>query len=682
MEGTELPSSLCPTCLATNWAYLLDPTEWPERQKGENISHHRSLLDVEKAKDQGCSFCTMIFDGFFRTPIAEALAQAGNELFEEFCDTQCRIESIVCHDLHTKYTPPRKPLIGIRYHGASRILEFLITPLVDDPPSLAMRNLRGMTDLDICKGWISECERHHSRCPPIVNRRLPTRVIDVGDPSRGIEPHLMETNGDWGRYATLSYCWGKPDPVKTSIKNIDRHRRSLHTTGIPRLFTDAFEITRILGLQYLWIDSYCIIQDDGSDKAREIANMADIYSYSAFTIAAPQLNNSYAGIPRGVNPVAIDTSCAIPVSWSGKRSAGLVRISRPFSWSIVKAESQRDLPTPLFTRGWVLQERLLSPRILYFGTDRLFFECHSTQCAELVKYPLDPSMHLMNDSHQVAKAEVHFEGRDAGLAQWYNLVWTYSLLDLTIAKDRLPAIGGIATRFSQKFEDRYIEGLWESDIAFGLSFVQTHPRRWEDVSRPEEEDTKKEDFQAGKAPSWSWAACNQEVSTLKNFTRTRCSWKGDLADLNLFNREDCIASLIEVVSFSPAEIQDGASSSAVTSRLTVRGRLFHALGKDGVVRMHQDRAILYPDYAHLKTGFTNLAMLPLVMMGDWRGSNELDRWWTALALLPTDDGPNTFRRVGVFKAKPAEGREGVGEQSKSVIAKWFTKGEPETIVLV
>jgi hypothetical protein len=37
---------------------------------------------------------------------------------------------------------------------------------------------------------------------------------------------------------------------------------------------------------------------------------------------------------------------------------------------------------PLNERGWVLQERLLSKRILHFGNDQIFWECQETQVAE------------------------------------------------------------------------------------------------------------------------------------------------------------------------------------------------------------------------------------------------------------------------------------------------------------
>ncbi|PQE03115.1 heterokaryon incompatibility protein [Rutstroemia sp. NJR-2017a BVV2] len=51
-------------------------------------------------------------------------------------------------------------------------------------------------------------------------------------------------------------------------------------------FQNAVQITRALGLRYLWIDSLCIIQDDKDDWQFESAKMANIYLGSCVTIAA------------------------------------------------------------------------------------------------------------------------------------------------------------------------------------------------------------------------------------------------------------------------------------------------------------------------------------------------------------------------------------------------------------
>ncbi|KAF8864313.1 heterokaryon incompatibility, partial [Acephala macrosclerotiorum] len=51
-------------------------------------------------------------------------------------------------------------------------------------------------------------------------------------------------------------------------------------------FQYAIEITRFLGLKYIWIDSLCILQDYKEDWVEESAKMGIYYSSSWLTIGA------------------------------------------------------------------------------------------------------------------------------------------------------------------------------------------------------------------------------------------------------------------------------------------------------------------------------------------------------------------------------------------------------------
>jgi hypothetical protein len=54
-------------------------------------------------------------------------------------------------------------------------------------------------------------------------------------------------------------------------------QHSIPWDRLSKTFRDAILVTRELGLQYLWIDSLCIIQDDANDWAIESAKMANVY---------------------------------------------------------------------------------------------------------------------------------------------------------------------------------------------------------------------------------------------------------------------------------------------------------------------------------------------------------------------------------------------------------------------
>lgn len=77
---------------------------------------------------------------------------------------------------------------------------------------------------------------------------------------------------------TLSHCWGnEPEHIqKLTMANY----KDMTTTGIsfaklPKSFQDAIRLSRFLGVNYLWIDSLCIIQDSpgGQDWKEESKTM-------------------------------------------------------------------------------------------------------------------------------------------------------------------------------------------------------------------------------------------------------------------------------------------------------------------------------------------------------------------------------------------------------------------------
>lgn len=113
--------------------------------------------------------------------------------------------------------------------------------------------------LTLAKLWLDECLRDHPRCSTNMMPKLPHRVIDVqGDRLRLFVPHY----GTRGRWVALSHCWGENNTFKTTLKTLEAHQHRIDWEQLPKTFKDAVSVTRALGVQYLWIDSLCIIQDD------------------------------------------------------------------------------------------------------------------------------------------------------------------------------------------------------------------------------------------------------------------------------------------------------------------------------------------------------------------------------------------------------------------------------------
>jgi hypothetical protein len=49
---------------------------------------------------------------------------------------------------------------------------------------------------------------------------------------------------------------------------------------------DAISVGRALDVDYLWIDSICIVQDSPQDLATEIEVMSEVYAYAHVSISA------------------------------------------------------------------------------------------------------------------------------------------------------------------------------------------------------------------------------------------------------------------------------------------------------------------------------------------------------------------------------------------------------------
>lgn len=55
---------------------------------------------------------------------------------------------------------------------------------------------------------------------------------------------------------------------------------------------------------------------------------------------------------------------------------------------------------PLNRRGWVIQERLMAPRTLYFGKDRIYWECNEKLCNEYLPCGLLVSGELFDQHYK------------------------------------------------------------------------------------------------------------------------------------------------------------------------------------------------------------------------------------------------------------------------------------------
>jgi hypothetical protein len=131
---------------------------------------------------------------------------------------------------------------------------------------------------------------------------------------------------------------------------------------LSRTLLDAMTIARKLGMQYLWADTLCIVQDSITDWKKESTLMGDVYKNSACTIAASAASSGDVGCFFNRDPHLIEP-CKIQNHSLQYLDEGYYCMDN----DIWEEEIER---APLNYRGWVLQELLLSTRTLHFGGTR------------------------------------------------------------------------------------------------------------------------------------------------------------------------------------------------------------------------------------------------------------------------------------------------------------------------
>jgi len=72
-------------------------------------------------------------------------------------------------------------------------------------------------------------------------------------------------------YVALSSSWGTELPLRTTKETLDKYCEEIPFEDFPKTLHDALHVTRGMGLQYIWIDALCIIQDDENDWQEQAA---------------------------------------------------------------------------------------------------------------------------------------------------------------------------------------------------------------------------------------------------------------------------------------------------------------------------------------------------------------------------------------------------------------------------
>ncbi|KAH6667670.1 heterokaryon incompatibility protein-domain-containing protein [Halenospora varia] len=364
---------------------------------------------------------------------------------------------------------------------------------------------------ELLRAWLRSCDRSH-KCNTHDTRPeslLPTRLLYVGNPNPdSLALHTATQLGNED-YVALSHCWGKlpPEDKKkfcSTTENIRSRQTEFSINDLPRTFRDAVRVTRELGLQYLWIDSLCILQGNNEDWKREANRMEDVFSSAYCVIAASSATNSHEGFLR-----------------RGESRSRYVQIADALGKQIYVCEGMDDFENdvdkaPLNTRGWVLQERALSRRTIHFTANNTYWECGEGVCCENLNRLKSPEWKHYFLLDPIFPKRLHEAGPERTVDFINSLLENYSKRILTEPTDRLIAISGLQTRIARTLgcQERY--GILERFLCRNLLWQRYDEQKIERIHNL-------------KVPSWSWIAYQGGIRFIDvPFEQSDIRWNNDI----------------------------------------------------------------------------------------------------------------------------------------------------------
>ncbi|KAL2074110.1 hypothetical protein VTL71DRAFT_7888 [Oculimacula yallundae] len=595
-------------------------------------------------------------------------------------------------------------------------------------------NTSSYANVQLARRWLNECMTSHRMCRHVSpsSAWYPTRLVDMGFIATGyikvVQPR-QHNEQIMGKYVTLSHCWGETEFLKLSKDTLPQFEEGIEIDRLPKTFQHAIDFACRLGVRYIWIDSLCILQDSTKDWLYQSAQMDQVYNNSLCNISATAASNSAKGLycdraseQNWVDEVTLNTT-GVPgqppvpkmqlkdvaklVQTAGLKSSARISQTRQANVGTkpqLKAQGPQipkytvlDLNCwetnveqgPVNKRGWVLQERLIAPRVLHFCKDQIAWECwekdyiesrtgglplyqlkagsivdgsrlkgmvpsvdgKALREARLVRGRLIKGKYTDVDAHMrspTAVPSVHcFE-------VWNRVVETYSKTKLTKPTDKLIALGGIAKIMSRRIlngkDEDYIAGMWrdnlESQLLWRVDPILRKDGKFDDHSsdRPGMDEY--------RAPSFSWAAIDAKQGV-------KC---GDVTDFGTDAAEDLMIKIENVMLKHKTADRFGLLTpggylelkgvlkkvNIVDSPRTGYTRYHWQLVRSGEV-LEEPYKIIYldapsSDQKHIIGPNRGVYCLPVC-----RDRSAEPKELICLLLLAIAGTPNTFKRIGLTK---------------------------------
>ncbi|KXH50497.1 hypothetical protein CSAL01_08309 [Colletotrichum salicis] len=283
------------------------------------------------------------------------------------------------------------------------------TAILEPPNSLLDLPMQGRTlreekiDYSLTRSWIHLCEHHHDTCRTSPDwQTLPHfKLIDCEF------RRIINTNPNTRyRYVALSYVWGDAKPDKYTYPDLP--------DNLPPVIQDAMRTTIKLGFRYIWIDRYCIWQDNETHKMSQVEKMDQIYGYAELSIIAIGAKDPSYGLP----------------------GLSLGRTQHTTSGNLIRSRDQSG------RRGVGRFKRRVSPGRLYFSNYEVSFECHDMMCFEYLMRPLA----LQGNLEHHERPEWTLLNTPDGI---WAIIQKYCDRQLRYSSDSLAAVSGVLKKWSR-----------------------------------------------------------------------------------------------------------------------------------------------------------------------------------------------------------------------------------------
>jgi hypothetical protein len=481
---------ICWECHGLDIAYFDDPSTWGRRKLQKR--YYGPWDDIR----QDCAACNSL-----KTLLQIMISQRTEDVFHP---NNLYVDSLMENTGEGRCTPKYLKLAVTRTEKRDGFLRhFRLEQVSLGPGSMVDQSDMTLRDLSLVKSWIDVCQENHSKYCEITRPfAFPLKVIHCASRQLCfIEPSTP--------YACLSYVWGRQIDVESDFPDIP--------PCLPKTIEDALHVALRLDIPYLWVDRYCINQNNDSEKFHLITKMDAIYRGATITVVAASGQDPHRGLP-GIN----GTPCREQIRYGA--GSGL---------SVLRNLNVDLYDTIWSTRAWTYQELELSRRLLVFTEVQMYFQCPgmsgipSLHTPRIVRPPLVSTKH--HGTRNLAKSlELHGARHRQSATALFDRLVNYFPKHISHTEDVVKAFMGIVN--SLELHDHQIaihatqiyglpvfhsEDLLDfcitpssarfsclssptSTFVFSLSWVLGGNKSWN------EPDARSKLF-----PSWSWASVKE-----------------------------------------------------------------------------------------------------------------------------------------------------------------------------